>query len=337
MDEKGNEIREIKKSMKNFLRIAFILVLFTIGATAQETLVVVNRDDSTLSIIDPKEMKVLATIPTGDSPHEVVISSDGKTAVVSNYGGQKAGSSLSIIDLEMQKETKRVDLLPIMRPHGLVEVSGKIYFTAEVNNLVGRYDLASGKTDWLIGTGQSGSHMLVVTPDQKKIYTANVGSDTITAIEFGAVPPAGSKITHIPTGKQPEAIDLSPNGKEVWVGLNVENSIQIIDTAQNKAVEKINVGERPYRIRFTPDGKQVIATIPNTKELVVFEAATRKELKRISLESYPLGLIFSKDGKLAFVSVTQGDFVLKIDLEKGEVIGKVATGKASDGIALVGM
>ncbi|HRH46890.1 MAG TPA: cytochrome D1 domain-containing protein, partial [Pyrinomonadaceae bacterium] len=172
---------------------------------------------------------------------------------------------------------------------------------------------------------------------QKKIYTANVTSDTVTAIEFGAVPPAGSKVTHIPIGKQPEAIDISPNGKEVWVGLNAENSIQIIDTAQNKAIKQINVGERPYRIRFIPDGKQAIATIPNTKQLVVYDAASREEIKRISLESYPLGLIFSKDGKLAFVSTTQGDFVLKIDLEKGEVIGKVETGKASDGIALTGM
>ena len=318
--------------------VLLILLALTVSTVfAKETLVVVNRDDSTVSIIDPNEMKVLATVPTGDSPHEVVISADGKTAIVSNYGAQKAGSSLSIIDLETKKETKRVDLLPMMRPHGLVEIGGKIYFTAEVNNLVGRYDLAAKKVDWLIGTGQTSSHMLVVTPDQKKIYTANVTSDTVTAIEFGAVPPAGSKVTHIPVGKQPEAIDISPNGKEVWVGLNAENAIQIIDTTQNKVVEKISIGERPYRIRFTPDGKQAVATIPNTKELIVFDAATRKEIKRISLESYPLGITFSKDGKLAFVSVTQSDFVLKIDVEKGEIIGKVATGKASDGIALAGM
>lgn len=321
---------------KYFILAALILISVS-NFFAKETLVVVNRDAAAVQIIDPITMKVLATIPTGESPHEVVISSDGKTAIVSNYGGQKAGTSLSIIDLETQKETKRVDLLPMYRPHGLVEVGGKVYFTAEVNNAVGRYDLASEKVDWIIGTGQTASHMLVVTPDQKKIYTANVASDSVTAIEFGAVPPAGSKITHISVGKQPEAIDISPNGKEVWVGLNAENAIDIIDTATNKAIKKISLGERPYRIRFTPDGKQAAATIPNTKELILFDANSREIIKRISLESFPLGLIFSKDGKMAFVSVTQSDSVLKIDLEKGEVIGKVATGKASDGIALTGM
>ena len=225
----------------------------------------------------------------------------------------------------------------MMRPHGLVEISGKIYFTAEVNNLVGRYDLASGKVDWLIGTGQTASHMLVVTPDQKRVYTANVASDTVTAIEFGGVPPAGSKITHIPVGKQPEAIDISPNSKEVWVGLNAEGAIDVIDTATNKVVEKIKLGERPYRVRFTPDGKQVVATIPNTKQLIVTDAATRKEIKRIQLESVPLGIVFSKDGKLAFITVVQSDYVLKVDLEKGEVTGKVEIGQGPDGIALFGM
>lgn len=324
-------------STLNKLILLILLALSVLSISAKETLVVVNRDDSTVSIIDPNEMKVLATVPTGDSPHEVIVTADGKTAVVSNYGAQKAGTSLSIIDLETQKETKRVDLLPMMRPHGLVEISGKIYFTAEVNNVVGRYDLAKDKVDWIVGTGQTASHMLVVTPDQKKIYTANVAVDTVTAIEFGAVPPAGSKVTHIPVGKQPEAIDISPDGKEVWVGLNAENAIDVIDTASKKTVKQIKLGERPYRVRFTPNGKQVVATMPNTKEIIIIDAASREEIKRIKLESFPLGLIFSKDGKLAFISATQNDFVFKIDLEKAEVIGKVETGKASDGIALAGM
>lgn len=104
-----------------------------------------------------------------------------------------------------------------------------------------------------------------------------------------------------------------------------------------KVVERVKLGEHPYRVRFTPDGKFLMATMPNTKELIVIDTATRNEVKRIKLESTPLGLIFSKDGKTAFVTATQNDFVLKIDIEKGEIIGKVAVGKNPDGIALIGM
>ena len=322
----------------------FFFFSFLLVAAAQicaqsknQYLLVLNKDDSTLAILDPADLKILGKVGVGDFPHEVVVSSDGKTAFVANYGAQVPGSSISVVDLASMKETRRVDLSPLMRPHGLVEIGGKIYFTAETNRLIARYDPAANKVDWMMGTGQNGSHMVVGTADQKRFYTANIGSDSVTAFEFANVPPAGSRVTHIAVGKQPEAIDLSPDGKEVWVGLNAEGAIDIVDTAQNKAVGKIQLGARPYRVKFTPDGKQVYATIPTTKEIIVIDAATRKELKRIKLESAPLGIIFSKDGKTAFVSAVQSDFVVKLDLEKGEVVAKVETGKVPDGIVLAGM
>jgi len=311
--------------------------VIVIGQTSKPVLVALNKNEASLTIIDPKDMKVLGKVATGDSPHEVVLSADGRTAFVANYGAQTPGSSLSVIDLEAKKELRRVDLSPLLRPHGLVETGGKIYFTSETNRLIGRYDPATNRVDWLMGTGQNATHMIVVTPDQKRIFTANIASDSVTAFEFQNVPPAPSKVTQIAVGKQPEAIDISPDGKEVWVGLNAEGAIDVIDTAAGKTVEKIKLGERPYRVKFSPDGKQVFATMPNTKEIIVIDAATRKEVKRIKLESAPLGITFSKDGKLAFVSAVQNDFVLKIDLEKAEVIAKAETGKVPDGIVLAGM
>lgn len=311
--------------------------VIVIGQNNKPVLVALNKADSTLAIIDANEMKVLGKVPTGDNPHEVILLSDGKTAIVANYGAQTPGNSFSVIDVIAQKELRRVNLLPLMRPHGIIELGGKVYFTSETNRLIARYDVTADKVDWLMGTGQNTSHMVVGTADQKRFFTTNIGSDSVTSFEFANVPPAGSKITHIPVGKQPEAIDLSPDGKEVWVGLNVDNAIDIVDTAQNKVVGRIDTGGRAYRVKFTPDGKYVYASMINTKELAVIDVAARKEVKRIKLESVPLGIVFTKDGKTAFVSAVQNDFVLKIDLEKGEVIGKVETGQAPDGIAVWGM
>ncbi len=322
--------------MRKIVLFLFLILINSINILAA-TLVVLNKNDSNLAIVDTETMKVVAKIPTGDSPHEVVLSADGKTAFVANYGAQTPGSSLSVIDLTAKKELRRVDLSPLLRPHGLQEIGGKIYFTAETNRAIARYDPTTNKVDWLMGTGQNASHMIVGTLDQKRFYTANIGSDSVTAFEFASVPPAQSRIVQIAVGKQPEAIDLSPDGKEVWVGLNAEGAVDVIDTATNKVVEKVKLGERPYRVKFTPDGKFVVMTMPNTKELIVIEAATRKEAKRIKLESAPLGIVFSKDGKTAFVSAVQADFVLKIDMEKGAVLSKVETGKVPDGIALAGM
>ncbi|HMS38673.1 MAG TPA: cytochrome D1 domain-containing protein [Pyrinomonadaceae bacterium] len=322
--------------MKKIVIFLFLILINVINIFAG-TLVVLNKDDSNLAIIDTETMKIIAKIPTGNSPHEVVLSADGKTAFVANYGAQTPGSSLSVIDLEAKKELRRVDLSPLLRPHGLQGIGGKIYFTAETNRVIARYDPVANKVDWLMGTGQNLSHMLVGSADQKRFYTANIGSDSVTVFEFASIPPAQSKIAQIAVGKQPEAIDLSPNGNEVWVGLNVDKAVDVIDTTTNKVVQRITLDERPYRERFTPDGKFVVMTMPNTKELIVIEAATRKETKRIKLESAPLGIVFSKNGKTAFISAVQADVVLKIDMEKGTILSQVETGKVPDGIALTEM
>ncbi|HEX8198179.1 MAG TPA: YncE family protein [Pyrinomonadaceae bacterium] len=325
-----------------FLRLS--LLAFIIGACvgysfaqAKPLLLALNKQESTLAVLDPATMKVVGKVPTGDNPHEVVASADGKTAFVANYGAQKPGSSLSMIDLTTLKETRRVDLLPLVRPHGLVMgKDGKVYFTAEVNRLVARYDPAANKVDWMSGTGQNGSHMLVLSPNQKIVYTANIGSDSITVLEMQPSAPGPPKITHIPVGKQPEAIDISPDGKEVWVGLNSEGAIDVVDVEANKFKEKINLGDRPYRVIFAPDGKRVFATLLTTKELVVIDAATKKEIRRMKLESVPMGIVFSPDRKFVFLSVVQPDRVLKIDLDKMEIAGWVETGVAPDGLAFVG-
>jgi DNA-binding beta-propeller fold protein YncE len=224
-----------------------------------------------------------------------------------------------------------------MRPHGLQMIGGKIYFTAETNRMIARYDPVSNKVDWMMGSGQNATHMIAGSADQKKFYTANIGSDSITAFEFANVPPAQSKITHIAVGKQPEAIDLSPDGREVWAGLNVDGMVEIVDTAAYKSKEKININGRPYRVKFTPDGKFVVCTMVPTKELLVIDAATRKEVKRIKLESVPLGIAFSRDGKTAFVSAGDPDVVLKVNIQTGEVTGRIETGKVPDGIAVAGI
>lgn len=309
---------------------------FAVSTYAQinPILVVLNKNDSNLAILDPATMKILDKVPVGDSPHEVVISADGRTAYVSNYGAQKPGNSLSIIDLATRKE-KRVDLGGFYRPHELAEIDGKLYFTSEMSRTVARYDPATDKIDWVMGTGQSATHMLVISADKKRMYTTNIASDSVTAINLG-VAPSPANITQIAVGKQPEAIHISPDGTEVWIGLNVEKAIDVIDTATNKFKQKINLGERPYRVKFTPDGKRVFATIPSTKEIVIYDAATKQEIKRMKIESAPMGIAFSKDGKMAFVTAGQTDCVLKIDAEKYEITGRAETGTVPDGVAYFG-
>ncbi len=328
-----------KSSWQLLIFSAVVMIAFAIGVYGQASkpvLVVLNKADATLAIIDPVTMTVTGKVPTGAGPHEVVFSEDGKTAYVANYGAQTPGSSLSVIDVVTAKETRRVDLSPLMRPHGIQLIGGKLYFTAETNRAIARYDPAANKVDWIMGTGQNGSHMIAGSSDQKRFYTANIGSDSVTGFTFQNVPPAGSAIVQIPVGKQPEAIDMSPDGKEVWVGLNTDGGIDVIDTATNKVVKRIDLGGRPYRVRFTRDGKFVVNPTWPANELIIVDAATKAITKRIKTDGTPFGIDFSKDGTYAFVTALKPDKVYKVNLVTGSIEGSVETGNQPDGIAVWG-
>lgn len=302
-------------------------------AVSQSALLVLNKVENTLAIVDPVSLKVVGRVPTGVGPHEVIVSADGRIAYVANYGTQQVlGNSISIIDLAARKEIKRVELGALFRPHGIVEAGGKIYFTVEVNRAIARYDPASERVDWIMGTGQTATHMLVITPDGRRAYTANIGSDTVTAIELNAQP-GPKQITHISVGKQPEAIDVSPDGRELWVGQNGDGSISIIDTATNKVKETVKVGEVPIRVKFTPDGKRVVVSDAKAGQMIVLDAQTRKELKRITVGGVPVGILITPDGTRAFVAAMQANKVLVVDLEKLELSTTIEPGNGPDGMA----
>ena len=307
-----------------------LLLLAALPAFAQHRLLVLNKAEHNMVAIDPATMKVTGTVAVGRGPHEVIASADGKTAFVANYGDQQSNNSLSIVDLATMKETKRVDLGAMARPHGIAEAGGKIYVTSEASRTVFRYDPAADRIDWISGTGQNGSHMLVLAPDAKKVYTANIGSDSVTAI---ALPQNPGGIVHVKVGRQPEAIDISPDGRELWVGQNGDGHISVIDTASNTVKEAFKVGELPIRVKFTVDGRRVLVTDPKGGAVVVVDAATRKEVKRIPMDGVPLGIQMAPDGRRAYVARAQGGTVEAIDMEKLEVVGSVATGKGPDGLA----
>lgn len=168
----------------NFLVLVLTLLSTTLFAqsTTKETLLALSKHDQTLAIIDPVSLKILARVPVGNDPHEVIASADGKTAYVSNYGGG-AYNTLAVVDLVSQKALPSIDLGPLRGPHGLTFVAGKTWFTAEAAKAIGSYDPAAGKIDWILGTGQDRTHMIYVSDDGKRIVTTNVSSGTVSIIE----------------------------------------------------------------------------------------------------------------------------------------------------------
>src|SRR5438552_683519 len=167
-----------------FWRLAVSFVATAAFAQASATLLVLAKSDNTVAIVDPATLQVLARVPCGRDPHEIIASDDGKLAYISNYGGlDSALNSISVVDLVARKALPPIDLGALHSTHGLDFASGKVYFTAETNKVIGRYDPATHRVDWILGTGQDRTHMIVVSKSLDRIFISNVNSGTISIIE----------------------------------------------------------------------------------------------------------------------------------------------------------
>jgi YVTN family beta-propeller protein len=294
-------------------------------------LLVVDRDGSALVVVDPEAAKVVARIATGEGPHEVLALSDRRRAVVANYGtAQAPGDSLSLVDLDALKESRRIPIGALRRPHGLVEVDGKVYFTAEMNRALGRIDPDSGEVDRIVGLGQDGTHMIEAAPGGKTLYTANIGSGTVSVLRRD-----DGRLFQVPACKQPKGLAVSPDGKEVWAGSRISGEVAILDAASNKVVETIDVGCPAYRLRFTPDGKDVLIPDPTGDRLVIVEAATRKVASEIGVGKGPVGVLVDPSGRFAYVPLAGEGRVAVVDLDGRKVSSHIETGRISDGMSWV--
>jgi DNA-binding beta-propeller fold protein YncE len=321
---------------ETLLRCLVLLSIFASASLAAQipspALLVVLKDEATLAIIDPASGKLVGQAPTGQGPHEVAVSDDGKLAFVTNYGQGVPGSSLSVIDLTTLKELRRVEIAPSSAPHGILFAGGKVYFTAQGSKLIGSYDAATDKIDWLMGIGQDRTHMLVMTKDMSRIFTSNIGSESVSAVERSGDPPDW-KVTHITVGKLPEAIDMSPDEKEVWVATYGDGAVTIIDATNKKVIQTLDLKlKRSNRIKFTPDGKLVFISDNGVGELVVIDAASRKEIKRMKLGANFTGILMAPDGSRAFAAISRDSNIAVIDLKTLELTSRIPTGKSPDGM-----
>jgi YVTN family beta-propeller protein len=339
----------------------------TARAAGSASLLVLEKDALTLDIIDPASLKVLAKVPSGPDPHEVVASSDGATAYISNYGGDGGTlNTLSVVDLVARKSLPPVSLGALHSPHGLDFAGGKVYFTAESAKVIGRYDPGSRSVDWVLGTGQDRTHMVLVAKDLQHLYTTNVGSATVSFIEAreqrlgppappGAAPstasppPAGPaprtvwQTTVVSAGQGAEGFDVSPDGRELWTGNAREGTVTVIDVVAKKVVATVPIPlAGANRLKFTADGRRVLITglgsfpRPSTHtgpDLVVLDASTRQVVKQLDLGGGAAGILLDPERPRAFIAVSYAGKVAIIDLNRLELTGQIAPLGQPDGMA----
>ncbi len=323
-----------------------VVALFLAGVAAltaaADVLVVLNKSDHEAALVDPATYEVLARLPTGKGPHEAAASPDGRYVFVSNYGSfavfregerpqMQPGTTLTVIDLKERKVKATFDLGDYKQPHGIhvSRDSSRVWVTCEGTKAVLELDAATGKILKTWETSQDVSHMVVATPDETKLYVANIGSGSVTVIDRST-----DIVKSIPTGAGAEGIDVSSDGREVWVSNRGANSVSVINAGKDQVLVTFESGgTMPIRVKFTPDGKQAWVSNARSNSVTVFDAVTRQLLDTIVVGAVPVGILMTPDGRRAFVANTNDNKVTVIDVPTRKLLRTFSTGTEPDGMA----
>ncbi len=301
------------------------------SATPKAALLVLSKQDRTLAIVDPASLQVVARIPVGDDPHEVVASTDGHTAYVSNYGFG-AFHTLAVVDLIGQEAEPQIDLGALRGPHGLAFAEGKVWFTAEAAKAIGSYDPLSGKIDWIMGTGQNRTHMIYIFPGAEKIVTTNVNSATVTILEHSAGQAGGPPQGPPPAGAPPQGPGAPP-----WPGAGVPPPGMRAPGGPppgppggdwNETVIPVGRGSEGFDV--TPDGKQAWVANAWDGTLSVIDIASKKVTATLQANARGANrLKFTPDGTRALISAG-GDLVV-FDVAAQKKIKRLHIGRGGGG------
>ena len=295
------------------------------------TLLVGNKGENTVSFIDLGSGAELGRAQTGRMPHEIAISPDGRQAAVVAYGGQ----TIDVFDVATRERVRTIDLAPNQGPHGIVWLEdGRILATTERSRSLAIVDTRGGDRVTAIATDQQGTHMVAVSPDRSRAYTANIGSGTVSVLDLRA----GRKLRDIAAGGQPEGIALSGDGATLWVGDLQGARVQAFDTESFERLAEVRTGEVPIRVAASPDGRWIVTSNLGSGSLTLIDARTRAAAREIvvsgSREAGQVTILFSADGQRLYVAETGRNQVAEVDLASGRVLRRLAAGAQGDGLAI---
>ena len=302
------------------------------ATAAAGTLLVGNKSEDTLSFIDLASGRETARVPTGKMPHEIAISPDGRQAAVVAYGER----AIDIFDIATRQRVRRIDLAPNEGPHGLVWLDdGRLVATTERSQSLTIVDTRRGDEVRGIATDQQGTHMVAVSPDKTRAYTANIPAGTVTVVDLAV----RRKIRDIAVGGRPEGIALSADGRELWVADLEGARVQAFDTRTFERLAEVKTGEVPIRVLASPDGRWIVTSNLGSGSLTIIDPRTRRAVREVpvsgSRDAGQVTILFSKDGRRIYVAETGRNQVAEVDLESGQVLRRLDVGKNGDGLAIV--
>jgi len=338
MNSPAQACRDKEDVMRKFLlSVAAMGVLCSPLAAAQSYLLVGNKGEDSVSFINLETGREEARRPvSAAAPHEIVASPDGgQYAAVVNYGD----AAIDIFNVSEKALIHSFDLGKNKNPHGIVWLKdGRILATTEGGQSIiiisGQGSFPERKVS-SISTGERGTHMLAVSTDGKRAYTANLGSGTVSLIDLVK----GKTLKSVSSGQAPEGIDITNDDREVWVSARGSNEVYVYGAKNLRKLATIPVGNFPLRLAISPNGTKAVTSNLMDGTLSVIDVKSRKVDRTIkvsgSAQTAQVTVIFSPDGSRLYVAETGMNKIAEIDFTSGKLLGRLSGGSQGDGLAIV--
>jgi len=301
------------------------------------TLLTANKGAHAMGIIDPVAGKQLMEVPEGGiTGHEVIASPDGKVAYVPIYGnsgvGKKGtdGRNIVVIDIASRKVIGNIDFDHGVRPHCPVfdRTRGLLYVTTELDQTITIIDPKTLKIVGTIPTGQPESHMLAITSDGHRGYTANVGPGTVSVLDLDK----RKTLAVIPISKETQRISISHDNSMIFTSDQTKPQLAVIDAATDKIKAWVELPGLGYGTAATKDGRWLIVAVPPANKVAVIDLKTLKVARSIDVPAAPQEVLVRPDDKVAYVSCDKSHQVAALDLSDWSV-NLIDAGKGTDGLA----
>jgi YVTN family beta-propeller protein len=293
---------------------------------AADRILVVHKQGDSVGEYNASSGKLLWTAPVGKIPHEFALTADGKRLYVTNYGlrtytdKQPGGNTISIIDLKSKKNVGQIDLGQYHRPHGIERArNGHFYVTTDLPASVLEVDPVQRKIVRALDVGQELPHMVQLSVDETKLWTANAGSGSVTSLSL--TNPGQRKTINV--GGVPMGFALSPDGKRLFVTTRSGNEVVVIDTETDSVATRVDVEGEPVRMALTTDGGLLAVTCIASGEMAVLETVTFRERKRIKIGARAEGITFDVKRGAGYASAQADNKVVKFSLKDWSVIKQI--------------
>ncbi|HEY5970403.1 MAG TPA: YncE family protein [Pseudoxanthomonas sp.] len=310
-------------------------------------LLVGNKSADTVWRLSLGDGRKVGEYRTGEAPHEIAVASSGRIALVSNYGRETSGNTLSVLDLVAGRRTRSIDLGEYGAPHGLRFLPGdrRAVVTAEGSGSLLVVDVEQGKVERAIDVGGGTGHMVALSPDAKFAYVTKISAGTVSRVDLAS----GLKTHERPAGKGAEGVAVRPDGREVWVTNREDGTITVHDPATLALKRRMSSEGFPIRVVFTADGRHALVTNATAANVAVFDARTKLRVATVGLAeegaeyretmlgraALPIGVIVDPARPRAYAAISGGDRIAVIDTGSWKVIDYWATGREPDALGIV--